>query len=154
MKKTELVEIIRTLVKEEVNNTLPQLLMEVLAEKITNNSSAILETNKHVQPVKQPVTPRRSPSVSFEGGVKQAPIQAPRIFSSNPILNQVLNETVGGIPNENSVSAPSALDTIQNLPREVLAENKDVAAVANAMTRDYSKLMKAIDAKAKSSRPA
>jgi hypothetical protein len=40
------------------------------------------------------------------------------------------------------------------MPKEVLAENKDVAAVANAMTRDYSKLMKAIDAKAKSGRPA
>lgn len=153
MKKTELVDIIRTLVKEEVNNVLPQLLMEVLAEKITNNSSAILETNKPSQPVKQSVTPRRSPSVSFEGTVKQAPVQAPRTFSSNPILNQVLNETVGGIPSEESVTAPTAIDTLQNLPREVLNENKEVAAVANAMTRDYSKLLKAIDQKAKSKRP-
>jgi hypothetical protein len=65
-----------------------------------------------------------------------------------------LNETVGGIPDESSVSVPSAIDTIKNLPKEVLAENKDVAAVVNAMTRDYSKLMKAIDSKAKSNRPA
>ena len=149
MKKQELVEIIRTVVREEIDNALPQYLMEVLAERIT--AQPVITEEK--QPVRTSAQ-RNKPSVAFDAPVKKAPVQAPRTFSSNPILNQVLNETVGGIPNENSVSAPSALDTIQNLPREVLAENKDVAAVANAMTRDYSKLMKAIDAKAKSSRPA
>ena len=149
MKKQELLEIIRTVVREEINNSLPQYLMEVLAERIT--AQPVITEEK--EPVRTS-SPKNRPSVAFEAPIKQAPIQAPRTFSSNPILNQVLNETVGGIPNENSVSAPSALDTIQNLPREVLAENKDVAAVANAMTRDYSKLMRAIDAKAKSSRPA
>jgi hypothetical protein len=34
-----------------------------------------------------------------------------------------------------------------------LNENKEVAAVANALTRDYSKLIKAADAKAKAKRP-
>ena len=149
MNKKELVEIIRTVVREEINDSLPQYLMEVLAERIT------------AQPViteqKEPTiatAPRKKPSVAFEAPVKQAPVQAPRTFSSNPIFNQILNETVGGIPDESSVSVPSAIDTIKNLPKEVLAENKDVAAVANAMTRDYSKLMKAIDSKAKSNRPA
>jgi hypothetical protein len=33
-----------------------------------------------------------------------------------------------------------------------LAENKEVAAVATALTRDYSQMMKAIDAKAKAKR--
>jgi hypothetical protein len=147
MNKKELVEIIRTVVREEINDSLPQYLMEVLAERIT------------AQPViteqKEPTittAPRKKPSVAFEAPVKQAPVQAPRTFSSNPIFNQVLNETVGGIPDENSVSIPSAIDTIKNLPKEVLAENKDVAAVANAMTRDYSKLMRAIDTKSKSNR--
>ena len=72
-------------------------------------------------------------------------------FSSNPILNQVLNETVGGIPQESA--EPTAIDTLQSLPKAVLAENKEVAAVANALTRDYSKLLKAVDAKAKAKRP-
>jgi hypothetical protein len=48
---------------------------------------------------------------------------------------------------------PTAIDTLNSLPKEVLAENKEVAAVANALTRDYSKLLKAVDAKAKSKRP-
>jgi len=149
MNKKELVEIIRTVVREEINSSLPQYLMEVLAERITAQP---VITEQAV--ATQSLVPRKKPSVAFEAPIKQSPVQPPRTFSSNPILNQVLNETVGGIPNENSVTAPSALDTIKNLPREVLSENKDVAAVANAMTRDYSKLMKAIDAKAKSSRPA
>lgn len=149
MKKTELVEIIRTLVKEEVNNALPQLLMEVLAEKMVENSNSLLE-NKRTEPVAQP--PRRSPSVSFDAPVKQPPVQAPRTFSTNPILNQVLNETVGGIPLEEA-SAPTAIDALKSLPKEVLSENKEVAAVASAMTRDYSQLLKVIDKKAKAKRP-
>ena len=149
MNKKELVEIIRTVVREEINNALPQYLMEVLAERITAQPVITEEKEPTI-----PAVPRKKPSVSFEAPIKKAPVQAPRTFSSNPIFNQILNETVGGIPDENSASVPSVIDTIKNLPKEVLAENKDVAAVANAMTRDYSKLMRAMDAKAKSGRPA
>jgi hypothetical protein len=148
MKKQELVEIIRTLVKEEVNNALPHLLMEVLAEKMVQNSNSLLETKKSTEQL-----PKRTPNVSFEGTPKQSPVQAPKTFTTNPILNQVLNETVGGIPQEESSGAPSAIDALQSLPKQVLAENKEVAAVASAMTRDYSQLLKAIDAKAKAKRP-
>jgi hypothetical protein len=77
----------------------------------------------------------------------------PKVFTKNPLLNQVLNETVGGIPTEEQTSTPSAIDVIKTLPKEALNENKEVAAVANALTRDYSKLIKAADAKAKAKRP-
>lgn len=149
MKKNELVEIIRTLVKEEVHNALPQILMEVLAEKMTENSAAILESKKQPEQVAA-----RKPNfnVGLEEPVKKQPAPAPKMYSKNPILNQVLNETVGGVPVEEA--APSAIDTLQNLPKEVLNENKEVAAVANALTRDYSKLLKVVDAKAKAKRPA
>ena len=149
MNKKELVEIIRTVVREEINNSLPQYLMDVLAERIT--ARPVITEEKEPAQVS---TSRNKQSITFEAPIKKAPVQASRTFSSNPIFNQILNETVGGIPDESSVSVPSAIDTIKNLPKEVLAENKDVAAVANAMTRDYSKLMKAIDSKAKSNRPA
>lgn len=145
MKKNELIEIIRTLVKEEVHNTLPQLLMEVLAEKLTG---------QEVLTEKASEAPKRKVNVGLEAPIKQAPAQAPKMFTKNPILNQVLNETIGGVPQEKEESAaPSTLDVIKTLPREVLAENKEVAAVANALTRDYSKLIKAADAKAKAKRP-
>lgn len=145
MKKNELVDIIRTLVKEEVHNVLPQLLMEVLAEKMTENS-AILESRSQV-PSKKP-----NFNVGLDEPVKKQAASSPKMYTKNPILNQVLNETSGGVPDEET--APSAIDTLQNLPREVLNENKDVAAVANALTRDYSKMLKVVDAKAKAKRPA
>lgn len=152
MKRAELVEIIKTVVREEIDKSLPQYLMEVLAHRIVENSSNSMPIVEQTQQVIQK-TPRKQPSVSFEAPIKQVPVQAPKNFTSNPILNQVLNETVGGIPLEETVTAPSAIDTLKGLPKEVLAENKEVAAVANAMTRDYSKLLKAIDAKSKSNRP-
>jgi hypothetical protein len=145
MKKNELIEIIRTLVKEEVHNTLPQLLMEVLAEKLTGQE---VLTEKVVE------APKRKVNVGFEAPIKQAPAQAPKIFTKNPILNQVLNETVGGVPQEAESSTQSTLDVIKTIPKEMLNENKEVAAVANALTRDYSKLIKAADEKAKAKRPA
>ena len=145
MKKNELIEIIRTLVKEEVHNTLPQLLMEVLAEKLTGQE---VLTEKVVE------APKRRVNVGLEAPIKQAQAQVPKIFTKNPILNQVLNETVGGVPQEAELSTPSTLDVIKTIPKEMLNENKEVAAVANALTRDYSKLIKAADEKAKAKRPA
>ena len=150
MKKNELVEIIRTLVKEEIHNQLPQLLMEVLAEKMTENSSAILESNN-----KETAPPTRKPNfnVGLEEPIKKQPVQAPKVFTKNPILNQILNETVGGVPVEEGATSTSALDVIKTIPKEKLNENKEVAAVANALTKDYSQLLKAIDKKAKAKRP-
>lgn len=144
MKKNELVDIIRTLVKEEVHNALPQLLMEVLAEKLTGQE---VLTEKVVE------APKRKINVGLEASIKQASVQPPKMFTKNPVLNQVLNETIGGVPQEEAASSTSTLDVIKTLPKEVLAENKEVAAVANALTRDYSKLMKAVDSKAKAKRP-
>lgn len=149
MKKNELVDIIRTIVKEEVNNALPQLLMEVLAEKITQNSDSILESSR---PVASAPTKSANFNVKFDGPAKQPAPQPIKIFTKNPILNQILNETIGGVPNEET-SSPSAMDVIKTIPTETLNENKEVAAVAQALSRDYSKLLKAVDAKAKAKRP-
>jgi proline dehydrogenase len=144
MKKNELIEIIRTLVKEEVHNTLPQLLMEVLAEKLTG---------QEVLTEKVAAVPKKTVSVELESPIKQVSAQAPKIFTKNSILNQVLNETVGGVPQEAEASTSSTLDVIKSIPKEMLNENKEVAAVANALTRDYSKLIKAANAKAEAKRP-
>ena len=158
MNKKELVDIIRTVVREEVNNSLPQLLMEVLAEKITSNQDALVETRAPVAPAarqkvgNRPATDAvianvRKKLVTLDAPLKQAPVAAPRVFSSNPALNAVLNETVGGVPSQDEADSMSAIDTINNLPQEVLQENTAVAAVANALTRDYSKILKAVEAK-------
>jgi len=147
MKKSDLLEIIRTVVREEVNNALPQLLMEVLAEKISNSGE---------QPKRAPSSaPTFSPAKQSitEQARKPMPSRPPKVYSTNPILNAVLNETQGGVPVEDDNPVASSIDIVQNIPKEVLAENTAVAAVANALTKNYSSILKAADAKAKSSRP-
>lgn len=142
MKKNELVDIIRTLVKEEVNNALPQLLMEVLAEKLSENSAAILENRAATiqQSVKSKV------EVFMEQPSAPAPVAQPqKMYSKNPLLNQVLNETTGGVPNESTMQ--SSVDILQQLTPQQLNENKEVAAVANALKKDYRSLLKAMDKK-------
>lgn len=141
MKKNELVDIIRTLVKEEVNNALPQLLMEVLAEKLSENSAAILENRSTVAP--QPV--RNKVEVFLEAPVTAAAPQPQKLYSKNPILNQVLNETTGGVPTDSTMQ--SSVDILQQLTPQQLNENKEVAAVANALKKDYRSLLKAMDKK-------
>lgn len=145
MKKNDLIEIIRVAVKEEVNNVLPQLLMEVLAERMVESRPSVSESKIPTQPPQQFV--RRKPAVSLEGPLKMSPVAAPKMYAKDPILNQILNETRGGIPTEDETNSESAIDQINSLPPEVLSENKDVAAVANALNRDYRSLLKAVDSK-------
>lgn len=162
MKKSELQEMIRLVVREEIEKSLPQYLMEILAEKITNNQPVISETRTKLAPTTEApsLTPaqlasKRKAMVGFESPVKQPPAATPKVFTANPILNQVLNETVGGVPTEEEAAmmTPSVLDKVQTLDEGVVHENPAIAAVAGALTRDYSKLLKAADEKAKKSRP-
>jgi hypothetical protein len=75
-----------------------------------------------------------------------APVAQPqRMYSKNPLLNQVLNETTGGVPTETTMQ--SSVDILQQLTPQQLNENKEVAAVANALKKDYRSLLKAMDKK-------
>ena len=69
-------------------------------------------------------------------------------FSGNSTLNDLLNETAAGDTNTQSAMAPVSLSqpfaTGAPLPMDTTGMP---ASVANAVTRDYSGLMKAIDKK-------
>ena len=147
MKKQELVEIIRTVVREEINNSLPQFLMEVLAERITAGSQENLLESRPAQQQQQPVAPRRKPAVALEEGFRRPAAPVPKLVTSNPALNAVLAETVGGVPSQEEADTYTAADTLNSLPPEVLQENTAVAAVHGALNRDYSKLLKAVESK-------
>jgi hypothetical protein len=153
MKKSELLEIIRTVVKSEVDQALPQILMEVLAERLVNNEQPVKPTApRPVNGTASAPASYRKPQVALEAPLRSE-VKVPSIFSASSKFGQVLNETQGGVPQDAIGFAPSIHDTLNNIPQEVLNENKDVAAVASAMTRDYSQMMKVIDAKAKAKRP-
>lgn len=142
MKKEELVGLIKVIIREEIEKSLPQVLMEILAEKIVS-----AEKPESPAPRLAPANYRK-PQVALEAPLRSE-VRAPRLFSSNPVLNKVLNETQGGLPTENEIQQASAFDVIENLPQEVLNENAAMANVAKALTRDYRSILKTVDAKAK-----
>lgn len=141
MKKNELVEIIRTLIKEELNNSLPQYLTEVLAQRLLEGTqpqpAPIREVRSpvvHAQPQRPTSQPRRSPHVVLESPLKQQPMKT---FSTDPVLNKVLNETIGGIPQD--AAAGIELGAIDE--NALTPEQQDVAA--GLMNIDYKSILKA-----------
>lgn len=145
MTKKELADIIREIVREEVKETLPTLMLEVLSEKAATSPARKASTSPVIREAVRTTVATES----------ARPIKK---FSNNPILNAVLNETRGGVPAENSVPMASTELSKSNtvvesltahIPQEVIAENKEVQAVVGALTRDYRSLIKAADAAAK-----
>ena len=76
-------------------------------------------------------------------------------YTSNDVLNQVLNETTGGVPQEGtSVSYDGGLSGQIDSTADIISESvqdknvpEPIKGVASAMTRDYRDLMKAVDKK-------
>lgn len=125
MTKESLRQLIREMVQEEVRAALP----EVMAEIFTQKSQKVTETTVNTQ--KKPI-------------VKEQPVKREfKKYTQNELLNKALNETVGGIPREgdmvaSGISTPtSVMDQLDHAP----------APVAQALTKNYSALMKAIDKK-------
>lgn len=127
-------KIIRETVNEELKTVLPQILNEFFSKKpsisTTNegNLKKILDGSKNI-------------SESNKNVAKKTYIK------NNPVLNDILNETVVRIPNESEMSSmvnstPSILDNTENLPE----------VVSSALTKNYSSLLKAVDKKVKEKR--
>jgi len=127
-------KIIRETVNEELKTVLPQILNEFFSKKpsisTTNegNLKKILDGSKNI-------------SESNKNVAKKTYIK------NNPVLNDILNETVVRIPNETDASSignstPSILDNTENLPE----------VVSSALTKNYSSLLKAVDKKVKEKR--
>lgn len=125
MTKESLRQLIREMVHEEVRAALP----EVIAEIFTSKGQKVAETTGNT--VKKPI-------------VKEQPVKKEfKKYTQNELLNKALNETVGGIPREGGIassglsSSPSVMDHLDQAP----------APVVQALTKNYSALMKAIDKK-------
>jgi len=148
MNKTELSNIIREIVRSELKNLGPELVREALLESLQGRSEIPTLTEK-----RRPAA-ARSP-------YEAKPVKELKQYSTDPILNKILNETAGGVPQElgttvpdfgaemmtEDVPVPPTFPT--NISREALNENKDLAAVAKALTRDYRSVLRAADEKAK-----
>lgn len=131
MTKDALKQLIREMVQEEVKHSLPTILPQIMAEIFTAKSSIKTE------PVS--ATPKRTVS---QPAVEQKPKKELKIYTKNEILNKVLNETVGGIPQEGSLVASSMAPSTASVMDHI---DKVPESVSKALTKDYSALLKAMD---------
>ncbi len=126
MTKDTLRQMIREMVKEEVRAVIP----EVLSEIFSKPEQKVVSSTPVTKIASTPTQPVHNQKKEFKK------------YTSNELLNKALNETVGGVPREGTIvsselSVPSVMDHVDHAP----------PAVAQALTKDYSALMKAIDKK-------
>lgn len=153
MKTDALKEIIRKIVQQEVKSVLRDELRTCLAEILLSQDSKKSQL-------------KETPSTKMQDLIEQEQVEEPVVqtpkkfvkYTNNDVLNQILNETTGGIPREGQYVTltegfnPIGTDgsVISEAPAPVQVPEsapKEVKTVYQAMTRDYSKLMKAIDKK-------
>lgn len=148
MKSNELKEIIRSVIKEELDKTLPILIPKVLTEVLSGKQIYSSES-----------------TVSTKNIVKET-VQKPKEikkYSSNPVLNEILNQTVVKIPREDSIAdidsefksqAFSGMQINESVqvsePEPVVPVTEEQGKVMNVIKRDFRSLMKAVDKKKQS----
>ena len=147
MKTQELKEIIRSVIKEELQKTLPTLIPNILSEILTGQSKPVVSEKLETPKVSH------KPSENIQPAKKTF-----KKYTNNEALNAVLNETVGGVPREGSyVGLMGALrseslgganinESVQ-IPQQITPVNEEPAKVLNVINRDFRKLMKAVDKK-------
>ena len=126
MKKSELITMIKLAVREELKTTLPEILSEY---KIPNKKSEVKVENT-------------------EAKIKTKSINSDKVYSRNDKINEALRATVGGVPQEGQlVSSAMGANTQTDFNGNELNVNELPESLSNALTRDYSELLNAIDKK-------
>ena len=135
MKAKTFENLIRKVVREEIDyalrreiKTLKEDLRDELKPTITEHKERMVEVPNN----QMPETAKNSLREKIMG--RQS--FSPKSFTNNSALNDLLNETAQGDTNTQTATAPSIMEAA-NMP----------APVAEAVTRDYSDLMKAITKK-------
>jgi hypothetical protein len=145
MKANQFIKLLRNVIREEVQVAV-RTELRILTEAITQPGT-ISETKAPVK-VKPTVQPK---------------VRAPKQYAKNQLLNEILNDTMAY---SNSIgefddyptmpmhqmqmsTKPAVITDFEGRQVDVnsFAQTEAGAAVVNAITKDYSALMKAIDAK-------
>lgn len=155
MKADQFKQLIRAIVQEEIKKSLPTLVPQIVAEALAGKSvkPKLVETSSEnddfFESLKQEMAGTPVP-------VAPKPKQ-PKKFTNNPVLNQVLNETEGGVPQDVSFGAqmqrPNFKAGSQPLniqaPASPILNEETKAQAELGVFKDYRKLMKAVDVKKK-----
>ena len=155
MKIDILKEFIKKTVQQEVRNVVQSELKLQLAEifskeviQAKKKLAVSAETDLEQQILKEL-------DVMNESDVVEEQVKPTKKFvkyTSNPMLNDILNQTTGGVPQEGSMV--SMMGGYGNSTQEVITETKvpenapaPVKGVYSAINRDYRALLKAVDSK-------
>ena len=130
MKAKTFENLIRKIVREEIDYSLRREIKSLKEDLRSELKPTIVEHTEKKAEI--PETTKQSLRDQIMGNepIKQ---HSTKNFTSNGALNDLLNETAQGDTNTQTAMAPSILETA-NIP----------PSVANAVTKDYSELMKAI----------
>jgi hypothetical protein len=146
MKKKELIEIIRLAVRQELKESLPTIIKE--CGKLPVSTRVRKKSTKEIDPVEltKQVLKTESKVASLS---KNNTIQ----YTKNTALNEALNATVGGVPQEGGrvLNDPAmgnqTTEAITDFNGNEVGVEDLPDPLAKALTRDYSDLMGAINKK-------
>ena len=148
MKIEVLKEFIKKTVQQEVRNELKIQLAEIFSKEVIKAKKKSSDSDLEQQILSELETMN-------ESTVVEEPVKSEKKFvkySNNPMLNEILNQTTGGVPQEGSMVSMMGgyggnnqeVITETNIPENAPAP---VKGVYSAMNRDYRSLMKAVNNK-------
>ena len=148
MKIEVLKEFIKKTVQQEVRNELKLQLAEIFSKEVIKAKKKSFDSDLEQQILNELETMN-------ESTVVEEPVKSVKKFvkySNNPMLNEILNQTTGGVPQEGSMVSMMGgyggnnqeVITETNIPENAPAP---VKGVYSAMNRDYRSLMKAVNNK-------
>ena len=149
MKIDVLKEYIRKTVQEEIRNVLKEELKYQLTEILLGGNNIPLKKTVEKSFIDE------SEDKLEEQFVQEEPTPKKTVkYTSNPILNEILNQTKGGVPRDGEMVGLIGDGFGGTVGREQINEvkapenaPKEVKNVYQAMNKDYRALMKAVDKK-------
>ena len=142
MKASAFEKLFRKVVREEIDYALRREIKSLKEDLRDELKTTITESTENI--VEVPVKSKTSLREKIMGNapIKQRPTQN---YTSNSALNDLLNETAQGSTNTETANAPVSLSQPFSSGAPLPMDSTGLPPeVANAMTRDYSGLMKAI----------
>ena len=152
MKIEVLKEFIKKTVQQEVRNVIQSeiklQLAEIFSKEAVQTKKKSADSDLEQQILKELETMEESSVIEEE--VK--PAKKFVKYTNNPMLNDILNQTTGGVPQEGGMVG--MMGGYGGATSQVITETKapenapePVKSVYSAMTRDYRSLMKAVNKK-------
>ena len=147
MKAKTFENLIRKIVREEIDYALRREIKS-LKEELQESSHPLI-TEEPTKPISNELKTNLREKIMGNNPLNKKS-HTPKQFTSNPTLNDLLNETAMGDTNTNSNMSPVSMEGsfessgVGDIPAEAVPD-----VVAEAVNRDYSDLMKAIDKKRK-----